>query len=87
LSTLQPAKLARPPAAFCGLAVQARVAPAGVVMATREPRLVGTHCFGRPEAFVEVRLVDDEGHDVPEGSPGELLVRSAGPDRRDGSSW
>jgi acyl-CoA synthetase (AMP-forming)/AMP-acid ligase II len=55
---------------------------AGVVMATREPRLVGTHCFGRPEAFVEVRLVDDEGHDVPEGSPGELLVRSAGPDPR-----
>jgi len=34
LSILQPAKLARPPAAFCGLAVQARVAPAGVVMAS-----------------------------------------------------
>jgi acyl-CoA synthetase (AMP-forming)/AMP-acid ligase II len=54
----------------------------GVIMATREPRLVGTHCFGRPEPFVDVRLVDDEGRDVPHGTPGELLVRATGPDPR-----
>ncbi|HEX7436906.1 MAG TPA: AMP-binding protein [Caldimonas sp.] len=54
----------------------------GVIMATREPRLVGTHCFGRPEPFVEVRLVDDEGRDVPAGTPGELLVRATGSDPR-----
>lgn len=57
---------------------------AACIMANREPRHVGTHCFGRPEAFVEVRLVDDEGRDVPIGTPGELLVRSAGPDPRAG---
>jgi acyl-coenzyme A synthetase/AMP-(fatty) acid ligase len=52
------------------------------VMANHEPRFVGTSCFGKPEAFVEVRLVDDEGRDVPAGTPGELLVRAAGPDPR-----
>ncbi len=53
---------------------------AACVMANHEPRHVGTSCFGKPEAFVEVRLVDDEGRDVPAGTPGELLVRSSGPD-------
>jgi acyl-CoA synthetase (AMP-forming)/AMP-acid ligase II len=55
---------------------------AACVMANREPRHVGTSCFGRPEPFVEVRLVDDAGHDVPPGDPGELLVRSSGDDPR-----
>jgi acyl-coenzyme A synthetase/AMP-(fatty) acid ligase len=55
---------------------------AACVMANHEPRHVGTSCFGRPESFVEVRLVDDEGRDVEEGVPGELLVRSSGPDPR-----
>ncbi len=55
---------------------------AACVMANHEPRHVGTSCFGKPEAFVEVRLVDDEGRDVPAGTPGELLVRSTGPDPR-----
>ena len=55
---------------------------AAAVMATREPRHVGTHCFGRPEPFVEVRIVDDEDLDVADGTPGEMLVRSAGPDPR-----
>ena len=53
---------------------------AACVMAKHEPRHVGTSCFGQPQAFVEVRLVDDEGRDVPAGTPGELLVRSSGPD-------
>lgn len=52
------------------------------VMANHEPRFVGTSCFGKPEAFVEVRLVDDDGRDVPAGTPGELLVRAAGSDPR-----
>ena len=55
---------------------------AAAIMATREPRHVGTHCFGRPEAFVEVRVVDDDDRDVPDGTHGEMLVRSAGPDPR-----
>lgn len=55
---------------------------AACIMANREPRHVGTSCFGRQEDFVEVRLVDDEGADVPADVPGELLVRSSGSDPR-----
>lgn len=55
---------------------------AACVMANHEPRHIGTSCFGRAEAFVEIRLVDDEGRDVPDGTPGELLVRSSGADPR-----
>lgn len=57
---------------------------AACIMANREPRQVGTSCIGKPEPFVEVRLVDDEGRDVPAGTPGELLVRASGPDPRRG---
>jgi acyl-coenzyme A synthetase/AMP-(fatty) acid ligase len=31
---------------------------------------------------MQVRLVDDEGRDVPAGQPGELLVRASGDDQR-----
>ena len=55
---------------------------AACVMANHEPRHIGSSCFGKPEAFVEVRLVDEQGGDVPAGTPGELLVRSAGADPR-----
>jgi len=56
----------------------------GAISADTEPRHTGTRCFGRPPASVEVRLVDDAGNDVPEGEPGELLVRQAGPDPKRG---
>ncbi|MDR6539651.1 AMP-binding protein [Variovorax soli] len=52
------------------------------IMANREPRLVGTSCFGRQQDYVEIRLLDDEGQDVPADAPGELLVRAAGNDPR-----
>jgi len=55
---------------------------AACIMATHEPRHVGTSCFGKPESFVEVRLVDEAGDEVPANVPGELLVRSSGPDPR-----
>ena len=55
---------------------------AACIMANREPRLVGTSCFGRQESFVEIRLVGDDGGEVGVDAPGELLVRSAGPDPR-----
>jgi len=55
-----------------------------VVIANREPRHVGTACFGRPEPEVEVRVVDDAGKDVGADVPGELLVRAAGPNPRRG---
>lgn len=56
----------------------------GVVIANREPRRVGIATFGAPEADVEVRIVDEQGADVTDGTPGELLVRAAGPDPRAG---
>lgn len=55
---------------------------AAVVMANREPRHVGQSCFGRLEDYMQARVVDDAGTDVPTGTPGELLVRSAGDDPR-----
>ncbi len=55
-----------------------------VVIANREPRHVGQSCFGRPEPTVAVRIVDDSGAPRPAGTPGELLVRAAGPDPRAG---
>lgn len=55
-----------------------------VIIANREPRHVGTSCFGRPEADVEVALVDEQGAAVPVGVPGEMLVRAAGADPRTG---
>ncbi len=48
------------------------------VIANREPRHVGTSCFGRPEPEVEVRLMGEGGEDVVDGEPGELLVRASG---------
>jgi acyl-CoA synthetase (AMP-forming)/AMP-acid ligase II len=53
---------------------------AACVMAHHEPRHIGHNCFGRAEAFVELRLVDEQDADVPDGTPGELLVRSSGDD-------
>jgi acyl-CoA synthetase (AMP-forming)/AMP-acid ligase II len=50
----------------------------GAVIASREPRQVGTACFGRPDERIEYRLVDPEDRDVPAGEPGELLVRRRG---------
>jgi acyl-CoA synthetase (AMP-forming)/AMP-acid ligase II len=56
----------------------------GVIAANVEPRKVGTSCFGRPAAEIQVRIVDMAGQDVPVGTPGELLVRRAGDDPRYG---
>jgi acyl-CoA synthetase (AMP-forming)/AMP-acid ligase II len=56
----------------------------GVVIANHEPRFVGTACFGATADDVECRIVDEEGHDVATGQPGELLVRHAGPSPRFG---
>ena len=57
---------------------------AACVIANLEPRQVGRRGFGRPEPFMQWRLVDEQGLDVPAGTAGELLVRAAGPDPRAG---
>ena len=51
-----------------------------VVMSNCEPRAVGTNCFGREGADVDVRLVADDGRDAGVDEPGELRVRHAGAD-------
>ena len=51
---------------------------AGAVMiANREPRKVGTACFGAAQARIDYRVVDEAGHDVRTGEPGELWVRGS----------
>lgn len=55
-----------------------------VIVANREPRKVGSACFGRAESSVDYRVVDDRGADLPAGQPGELLVRCAGATPRSG---
>lgn len=39
------------------------------------PRQLGTRAFGRAVPGVEVRVVDAEDRDVPDGEPGEMVVR------------
>jgi acyl-CoA synthetase (AMP-forming)/AMP-acid ligase II len=55
-----------------------------VIIANREPRKIGSSCFGRAEPRVEFRVVDERGEDVVPGAPGELLVRHAGAQPRFG---
>ena len=55
-----------------------------VVMAHQEPRQVGSHCFGREGADVQVRLLADDGTPAAVDQPGELWVRHAGDDPRYG---
>ncbi len=48
------------------------------------PRQVGTRAFGRAQPGLEVRVADDADADVPDGTPGEMLLRhSAQTPRRD----
>jgi crotonobetaine/carnitine-CoA ligase len=45
---------------------------------------VGTRVFGRAKPGLDVRIVDDQDHDLPDGTPGEMLVRhSAATPRQD----
>ena len=55
---------------------------AATIIANHEPRHVGTKCFGRPQSFVQTRLVNEQGADAADDEPGELLVRTAGGDPR-----
>jgi acyl-CoA synthetase (AMP-forming)/AMP-acid ligase II len=55
---------------------------AASIIANREPRYVGSRCFGRADFMVDTRIVDPQGADVAPGAPGELLVRAVGDDPR-----
>ncbi len=48
------------------------------------PRQVGTRAFGRAMPGLEVRVVDEAEAEVPDGTPGEMLIRhSAATPRKD----
>jgi len=49
-----------------------------------DPRHTDTRAFGRALAPMQARVVDDRDVDVPDGTPGELLVRTEGADPRQG---
>lgn len=48
------------------------------VTAEEHDALVGSGCIGRPMPEREVRIVDGEGLDVPDGGAGELIQRGPG---------
>lgn len=52
------------------------------ISADHEPRHPGTRCFGRVPPNLELRLVDEQGQDVPPGEPGEMWVRARGENPR-----
>ncbi|MBM3509150.1 MAG: ATP-dependent acyl-CoA ligase [Alphaproteobacteria bacterium] len=54
------------------------------VAASREPRRVGTRCFGKPAPTLAYRIVGDDGGEAAPGTPGEFYVRNAGPEPRAG---
>lgn len=53
------------------------------IAANRDPRHVGTRCFGLPRSC-EVRVVDEDGRDVRPGEAGEMLVRHSAVEPRKG---
>ena len=56
----------------------------GAIIASHEPRHVGSCCFGRPGGPIEWQLVDENKVPVAAGMPGELRVRAKGPDPKKG---
>ena len=49
-----------------------------------EPRAIHTRSFGRANPWVEVRVVDEQGADVPANEPGEMVIRHSAASPRKG---
>jgi acyl-CoA synthetase (AMP-forming)/AMP-acid ligase II len=56
----------------------------GCIIASEEPRHVGSCCFGKVPEQMEIKLINEAGFEVKEGEAGELLVRAAGDDPKRG---
>ncbi|MGY6022725.1 acyl-CoA synthetase [Streptomyces spinosirectus] len=54
---------------------QSEIGPLATVLAPDEHKGRMDSC-GRPVLFVDARVVDEEGKDVPDGTPGEIVYRS-----------
>jgi len=51
-----------------------------------EPRMITTRAFGRAHGDLQACIADEAGNAVPDGTHGELVVRTAGDDPRRRSS-
>ena len=56
-----------------------------VLSDNHEPRDVGTRAFGKAVPGVDIRVVDEHDRDVPDGTPGEMLVRHSAETPRRGA--
>ncbi|MGI9475135.1 MAG: AMP-binding protein [Hyphomicrobiaceae bacterium] len=56
-----------------------------ILVDSHEPRQVGTRAMGRPQAGLEVRVVDESDRDVPRGEAGEMIVRHSAATPRKGA--
>ncbi|MEO0412203.1 MAG: AMP-binding protein [Pseudomonadota bacterium] len=54
----------------------------GWMSCEKEPRYPGQRCIGVPRDHMDVKLVGEDGSEVPLGEPGELLVRTKGANPR-----
>ncbi|MEU8548493.1 fatty acyl-CoA synthetase [Streptomyces roseoverticillatus] len=64
-----------PRLAFYNCFGQSEIGPLATVLRPEEHEGRMDSC-GRPVMFVEARVVDDKGADVPDGTPGEVVYRS-----------
>ncbi|MFD5231563.1 acyl-CoA synthetase [Streptomyces qaidamensis] len=64
-----------PGLAFYNCFGQSEIGPLATVLAPDEHKGRMDSC-GRPVLFVDARVVDEDGKDVPDGNPGEIVYRS-----------
>ncbi|MEV5431584.1 acyl-CoA synthetase [Streptomyces sp. NPDC052701] len=64
-----------PGLAFYNCFGQSEIGPLAMVLAPDEHEGRMDSC-GRPVLFVDARVVDEDGEDVPDGTPGEIVYRS-----------
>ncbi|MGW3115688.1 acyl-CoA synthetase [Streptomyces sp. NPDC001107] len=64
-----------PELAFYNCFGQSEIGPLATVLAPDEHKGRMDSC-GRPVLFVDARVVDEDGKDVPDGTPGEIVYRS-----------
>jgi fatty-acyl-CoA synthase len=64
-----------PGLAFYNCFGQSEIGPLATVLAPGEHKGRMDSC-GRPVLFVDARVVDEDGNDVPDGTPGEIVYRS-----------
>ncbi|MFJ7333202.1 acyl-CoA synthetase [Streptomyces sp. NPDC101116] len=64
-----------PELAFYNCFGQSEIGPLAMVLAPGEHKGRLDSC-GRPVLFVDARVVDEDGTDVPDGTPGEIVYRS-----------